>query len=800
MADLESSFSGECQEKGDQRDGDDQLLELPPPVPLTGDAVFDEDKFAGEPSDLGDNSGGDELVEDAMNCPGQDAGNAKKTSTEQDRVEEEDVAEDEIEMVQEIPMIRLRSRSSSSSSSGSSSDSRSRSRSRRRSYSTDEDIEIIEDSTSTTEQTARKDSEKDSNSIQKSSEAQNREEADDEDILEVVVVKSNPADVTVQRRSSSQDRQKRPNRRRSRDQRSRSREEDDSRNTNSRSSRDRDGHNNYRREVSSASSAHGAYNRDMSNRGSQPSRNYREWKRERQHSGKDEAWNRGTQGSWNDPARSREPDVYQYRNTAMSNPFSVPPPNYRYPHVENNSISHGGDAGSHSQQQHSYTEPPPGYPKQEEEDSGVRCESLTFSDGFDCHSFSSSSASQSVSPNVDVRNLSPVVSEGGLETLRPGNYLLLTWDTETLAGSNYQLGCQSFHGDQVLLCLLPDTEVGLNLAKHHPHCPLVIMSGRPYVRHTNTAQFQQCLEPAEALGRLLDFLERSKNRTRPSYDGLVLLSHNLDHLTDIIKVFRKHNLYQRFSGLVSAVGSLTNLLLHKNVRGVTDSSSLETCYYSVFQRKMYPIHPMSDDRARICFDIVGKVLESPPSFRNLFSLCCQPLSSSEIQRKVNFRTREERLEMFEMLEEDIQAQLESQRRESQARETFYPGQTDSEDKPVVTARQIVQQLVEVGFQFDQLLEIAKLRGIGNLELQVRTAFLGQMAGRIVFNLVRILSNSLSVVRSDQEGGGSVHPGHTTRGPILQRTLSQTSGEDHQSKAAASTAARAENPSGARREK
>ena len=295
---------------------------------------------------------------------------------------------------------------------------------------------------------------------------------------------------------------------------------------------------------------------------------------------------------------------------------------------------------------------------------------------------------------------------------------------------HYQLGCQSYHGDQVLLCLLPDTEVGLNLAKHHPHCPLVIMSGRPYVRHTNTAQFQQCLEPAEALTNLLDFLEKSKNRTRPSYDGLVLLSPDLDNLTDIIKSVRKHNLYQRFSRLVSAVGSLTNFLLKKNVRGVTDSSSLEACYHAVFHRKMYPIHPMSDDRARICFEIVGKVLDSPPSFRNLFSVSCQPLTSSHIQRRVNFRTREERLEMFSVLEENIQAQLERQRRESQAGETFYPGQADSEDSPALTASQIVQQLVEVGFQFDGLLEIAKQRGIGNLELQVRTAFLGQMAGEI----------------------------------------------------------------------
>ena len=404
----------------------------------------------------------------------------------------------------------------------------------------------------------------------------------------------------------------------------------------------------------------------------------------------------------------------------MTNPFSVPPPNYPY--------HRDGEHNTGSQQQPSYPEPPPGYPKIPVEDSsGVRCESLTFSDGYDCHSFSSSSARA----HVDVRNLSPVVSGGGGETLRAGNYLLLTWDCESLGGSHYQLACQSYHGDRLLLCLVPDTEVGLNLAKHHFHCPLVTMSGRPYVRHTNTGQFQQCLEPGEALVRLLDFLEKSKNRTRPSYDGLVLLSHSLHSLTGLVKSVRKHNLYQRFSQLVSAVGSLTNFLLKKNVRGVTDSSSLEVCYHAVFQRKMYPLHPMSDDRARICFEIVGKVLDSPPSFRNLFSACCQPLTSSEVQRMLSFRTREEKLEMFERLEANIRAELERQQRESRAGETFYPGQADSgEDSPALTARQIVQQLVEVGFQFEQLLEIARQRGVGNLELQVRTAFLGQMAGRI----------------------------------------------------------------------
>ena len=43
-----------------------------------------------------------------------------------------------------------------------------------------------------------------------------------------------------------------------------------------------------------------------------------------------------------------------------------------------------------------------------------------------------------------------------------------------------------------------------------------------------------------------------------------------------------------------------------------------------------------------------------------------------------------------------------------------------------------------GFQVDQLLAMYKTRGLSVLELQVRTAFLGQMAGqsrRVVDNMV-----------------------------------------------------------------
>ena len=316
------------------------------------------------------------------------------------------------------------------------------------------------------------------------------------------------------------------------------------------------------------------------------------------------------------------------------------------------------------------------------------------------------------------------------ERLRPGNYLLVTCHIDSLAGCPYQVGCHSYHGDSLLVCLLPDTESGLNLAKQHHNSPLVTLSGQPYLRHSNTGQFQRCLPQREALNKVIAFLETCKNRTRPSYDGVVLVTSNdLDQVANLIKTFRKHQLYQRISQLVSAVGNLTKLLQSKQFSRLEDSSSLEECHSAVFHRKMFPLHPMSDDKAGICFDILGKVLDSPPTFRNLFSVCCQPLTCSSMQSRINFRTTEEREEMFQSLQRDIEAQLERQQREIQSRESFYPGHGQGEESPALTARAIIQQLVTAGFQFDQLLEMSKQRGVDNVELQVRTAFLSQMAGK-----------------------------------------------------------------------
>ena len=54
---------------------------------------------------------------------------------------------------------------------------------------------------------------------------------------------------------------------------------------------------------------------------------------------------------------------------------------------------------------------------------------------------------------------------------------------------------------------------------------------------------------------------------------------------------------------------------------------------------------------------------------------------------------------------------------------------DNQASPKLVASAVIRILISAGFSFDQLLDMVKARGIGDLELQLRTAFLGMMAGQ-----------------------------------------------------------------------
>ena len=61
---------------------------------------------------------------------------------------------------------------------------------------------------------------------------------------------------------------------------------------------------------------------------------------------------------------------------------------------------------------------------------------------------------------------------------------------------------------------------------------------------------------------------------------------------------------------------------------------------------------------------------------------------------------------------------------------YGPGKSNvSQTSPQLVASGVIRLLVSAGFQFDKLLDMVKSRGIGDLELQIRTAFLGMMAGQ-----------------------------------------------------------------------
>ena len=75
---------------------------------------------------------------------------------------------------------------------------------------------------------------------------------------------------------------------------------------------------------------------------------------------------------------------------------------------------------------------------------------------------------------------------------------------------------------------------------------------------------------------------------------------------------------------------------------------------------MSPQSPMCEDRAKMSQEILGKLLETAPTFSNFFSSHSSPLTSTKTLKLINFKTLEERQEVFRPLELDIADQLQQQ--------------------------------------------------------------------------------------------------------------------------------------------
>ena len=154
------------------------------------------------------------------------------------------------------------------------------------------------------------------------------------------------------------------------------------------------------------------------------------------------------------------------------------------------------------------------------------------------------------------------------EVLRPGNYLLVTWDIlplgSGLKSSIYQIGAHTAHGDSMVTCVLPATPGQRAEATLHPTCPLVkvTLGGKvqPSVRHPSTGRYFECVGEREALQQMIDFLEKGRNRVRPAYDGVVLLSHLPEIIPQLLKSLQRWGLYNQFQRSVASLGDLSTFL------------------------------------------------------------------------------------------------------------------------------------------------------------------------------------------------------------------------------------------------
>jgi len=688
---------------------------------------------------------------------------SSRSSRSSNDSEPEPPGEEEIELITEIPVIKIRSRSSSrSSSSSSSSRSRSRSRSKEREQNSSKGSRRDDrrrSSWSRTKSKSRSRSNGDFVVLDSTGDNDGKSGAPGEDIeddiIEVEVIRSNLARAESRQRSRSKS-----NQRRSRSKRSRSksgvvsdlRDKISSRRIRRIGSRSPDGYENWRRS-------------EARRREEVRERKTRERRRERR---QDDEWK-----------RKSEAFIAKLGGAPEPRGFSVPPPTYVsysqaaaevYTSAPYSAYAdHQGYADHNSNpvtQDHHQSQSPEVVLLDEDDTPEQSYEAGQFGrmpQQTDSEMYQAGGSSwPSTGQDIDLRNLGSLPLGNG-ENLRPGNYLLVNYDLMSvgsgLSSCIYQLGSWSWHGDSFLQCVVPGEEGSmLELARQHMLCPLIELSGCHYVRHPVKGQFVRCVLEEEAVRQFLVFLETGKNRVRPVYDGIVLISHTPDIIPQLVKSVRRSGLFDKFAKLVSGMGDLASFLSQKKPRQYNNLNSLETDYEKTFGRKMSPQSPMCEDRAKISQEILGKLLETAPTFSNFFSSYSNPLTSTKTLKLINFKTTEERQELFRPLEVDIADQLQQQEGDLTVEGLYAPqagpGQaTGAQPSPKLVASAVIRILISAGFHFDQLLDMVKIRGIGDLELQLRTAFLGMMAGQSRQVVDQTILATRLVVRYFQINGG-----------------------------------------------
>jgi hypothetical protein len=208
---------------------------------------------------------------------------------------------------------------------------------------------------------------------------------------------------------------------------------------------------------------------------------------------------------------------------------------------------------------------------------------------------------------------------------------LVTWDMLLLGTglltSPYQLGAYCSLGESFLKCIQPTG--AMELAENYTKMPLIRLGGRYGVHNRQTQQIEYCGGLRQVLAHFVDFLEKMKQRVRPAFDGVVLVSYSDEATGALLQELDRCHLADQFWRCVAGVGNVFRYIkdvhwdrpLFQNFEGHEGSlemMSLEQAHECVFKRRLNMDELFSDLKANYVYQVLLQLLQREPNYANFY--------------------------------------------------------------------------------------------------------------------------------------------------------------------------------------
>ena len=141
----------------------------------------------------------------------------------------------------------------------------------------------------------------------------------------------------------------------------------------------------------------------------------------------------------------------------------------------------------------------------------------------------------------------------------------------------------------------------------------------------------------------------------------------------------------------------------------------------------------SELKAFTIYEIVHTLFadEGGHNYNNFYSKCVHSMSSPFVTKLLEKKTLQDKMRTCLPLEQYLTKELAASHVEIVLEGLYFPTNSDiaRTSEQAQAANGMVRTLVEAGLDFEHLHEIYQLKGLENLELALRTAFVHKLAGQ-----------------------------------------------------------------------